>query len=139
MSISGLILQFYYHVLNNTSESVFLSLTGQQWNTIHIWSATAFVVAAIYHIWIHRKWYDSVLKRNINTTQRATIVLTIFVLIVTLSGLIPLLLLFSKGALDLRFMIIEIHDKVAIVFLIVAISHTKKRFKWYLNTIRSKF
>lgn len=134
MSISGLIIQCYYHVLKNTAESCLFALDRMDWNAIHIWTSLAFLIAVIYHVWAHRKWYANVLKRHLLARHRPTMLLTALTFAVVVSGFIPLFILYSEGSLTLRFSIIEVHDKIAIFFFIVLLRHTIKRFKWYATT-----
>lgn len=139
MSISGLIIQCHYHLQKNPKESIVFALNRVEWNAVHVWASVFFLFATLYHAWVHRKWYENVLGRNLLAKHRPTLILTVLTLLVVVSGLIPLFILYLGGSSILRFSIIEIHDKVAIIFFIVAIRHTTKRFKWYINIIRSKF
>lgn len=139
MSISGLIIQCHYHLQKSSKESIVFILNRVEWNAIHVWTSVFFLFVALYHVWVHRKWYENVLGRNLLAKHRPTIILTVLTLLVVVSGLAPLFILYFGGNSILRFLIIEIHDKIAIIFFIVAFRHTTKRFKWYINIIRSKF
>lgn len=138
-SISGLIIQCHYHLLKSANESAFWGLNRSEWNAIHVWTSLFFFLITIYHLSAHRKWYENVFKQRILAKHRPTILLTVLMIIVTLSGLMPLFIQCLDGNSIARSSIIEIHDKIAILFLIVVFRHTIKRFKWYANIIRNKF
>lgn len=132
-SISGLIIQCHYHLQSFSDETTVLALCRQEWNTIHVWISVGFLIAAIYHVWAHRKWYKNLLKKNYSAKQRPTAILTILTFIVVITGFAPLFIYYLEGNSVFRFSMIEIHDKVAILFFIIAFRHTNKRWKWYFN------
>lgn len=130
-SISGLIIQCHYHLQKSPDESVAFALNRAEWNAVHVWTSLFFLLVTIYHVWVHRKWYVNAFKRNLLAKHRPTILLTVITFLVVLSGLMPLFILYFDGNSTLRFSIIEIHDKIAILFLFVVVRHTIKRFKWH--------
>ena len=136
MAISGLLIQYRYHLQSAPEETTVLTLCRAEWNAVHLWTSIGFLLAAIYHVWAHRKWYKTLFRRKQSSKQRPTCILTILTFIVVITGLIPLYIFYSEGNSTFRFSMIEIHDKVAILFLIVAFRHTIKRRKWYLNMIK---
>lgn len=128
MSISGLVIQCHYHLLKSPGESFVLALDRAQWNTMHVWSSILFLFCVAYHVWVHQRWYEHVLKRKIQK-HRPTSILTILTVPVVISGLMPLFI--ENPTLSL--FIIEIHDKIAILFFVVALRHVIKRFRWYIH------
>lgn len=138
LSISGIVIQIHYHLLKNGSESIVWILNRTQWNTVHVWTSIGFLGATLYHVWVHRNWYKNALKQIRHPQKRPTLILTLFTLLVVLSGLTPLLMSFFEINSSTRFSITEIHDKISILFLIVAFRHIFKRFKWYVNAMKSK-
>lgn len=133
-SISGLIIQCHYHLQSFSDETTVLALCRKEWNAIHVWTSIGFLIATIYHIWSHRKWYKNLFIKNYSVKQRPTTILTILTFIVVITGLIPLFIYYLGGSSAFRFLMIEIHDKVAILFIIVASRHTIKRWKWYFKS-----
>lgn len=138
-SISGLVIQLYYHLGGNSRKSNVAFLDHTEWNLVHVWFSMGFIFIVIYHIWAHRKWYNNFCKQKLLVKSRPTMILTYLMLISTISGLIPLFISFFDVSNPFRHHFIEIHDKVAIIFLIIVIAHTMKRFKYYLNVIKNKF
>lgn len=136
LSLSGMVIQIHYHLLKKYNESIVWTLNRMEWNIIHVWTSMAFLGVTLYHVWAHRNWYKNALKKVRHSKKRPTLILTLFTLLVVLSGLIPLLVSFFNSHSSTRYSIIEIHDKVAILFFIVAFGHVLKRFKWYVNIMK---
>lgn len=132
-SISGLIIQWHYHLRTFSDGATIFALCRQEWNAIHVWTSIVFFIAIIYHVWSHRRWYNNLLKKNVSAKQRPTAILTVLTFTVVITGLIPLFIHCLKGCSIFRFSMIEIHDKVAILFFIVAFRHTIKRWKGYFK------
>lgn len=136
MAISGFIIQCQYHLLGNHGESVFLALNRAQWNDIHVLTSVFFLLVTIYHIYAHRKWYANIFKHSSNLYRRPLIILAVLTFMTVISGLIPLFILYSGNNSAIRFSIIEIHDKIAVLFFIALLLHTIKRIRWYINIIK---
>lgn len=100
MALSGLIIQCHYHLLKNPDDSRVLGFGRPEWNTLHVWTSIGFLAVVSYHAWGYRK--------------KPTVLLTLLMLVVVITAFLPL---------------IEVHDKVAILFLIVLLRHVIKRRK----------
>lgn len=138
VSISGLIIQIHYHIRHNSNHSTVLSLDRMVWYSVHVWISIIFLFIIVYHIWIHKKWYKNIFNQKKSPNKKPTIVLTILMVITAITGFVPLLIyFFDKNSIP-RLVIIEIHDKIAILFLIIIFLHTKKRLKWYANVVKNK-
>ena len=129
VAISGLIIQIHYHVGHHPDASSVLFMNRTVWYTIHVWTSVAFLFATIFHVLTYTKWYKNMFRYRPSPRNRPTLILTFLMIVVTLSGLIPLLISFFDSNSLLRFTIVEIHDKIAILFLILAFFHVKKRLK----------
>lgn len=127
MSISGLYIQIHYHLLDVDNSGF------SQWTFIHKWSAVTFTFIAILHIVQHLKWYKTVFKKHLFHKNRVTIILTIIMIIVSLLGFLPWIMGIFPTQETLRYTLIEIHDKIGIVFMVIMIGHILKRLKWYIN------
>lgn len=138
VAISGLVLQWHYHLRKSPGESAVFTLSRPEWNAIHVWTSVFFCLLLFYHVWVHRKWYRTVMKRNIHVKSRPTVVLTALTFPVVFSGLIPLFILFFDGNPTLRHWIIEVHDKAALLFLILVSGHVIRRFRWYIHAVKGK-
>lgn len=119
VALSGGVLQVYYHLLKNTDTTTTFGLDRAAWNGLHVWSSVLFLVGVALHLWRHRKWVRGVIKKRLFAKNRPTIVLIALTFLTVVFGLISLFVN------DLSF--VEIHDKVSIGWLIVAMAHTIHR------------
>lgn len=138
-TISGFVLQLCYHL--RASLSVW-GLERGQWSELHRWAGAVFVLSAMCHVWIHRRWYGAVLGRRLlkpgsQLLRRNSQLLTLSLLMGVSSALGLLGWLFEgaiSGAPKARFAMIEIHDKLAIILTIYLILHFYKRVARYLKS-----
>lgn len=151
--LSGLILQLGFHIggernsnhnsnLNyeqirdiKTSKMV-LSFNYYDWSLIHKFSIIVFSLLMIYHIYVHWKWYKGVFTKNLITKNFQAISLSIIFLLVAITGLVPWFIDLLNFSSALRLILIELHDKLALLLIIYLILHVIKRNKWFLSTYR---
>jgi hypothetical protein len=88
----------------------------------------------IYHIILHWKWYKAVITKNLIAKNKLIITLSIVFLLVAITGYLPWLIKLSGGNDSLRIVFIEIHDKIALIFLINLILHVSSRTRWFITT-----
>ena len=138
-SFSGLIIQVHYHVTHHSDASMVLWGDRSRWNSIHTWISIVFLIAVIYHVRAHRKWYQNTFKQQRSSKSKPTLLLTCLTIATTVSGLIPLFMSFFDASSGLRSSMIEIHDKIGILFLVIVFFHTLKRVKWYAAVLKNKF
>jgi len=154
--ISGLVLQFGFHIGNHHRENQSFhsaSMTYEQlreinpnedvwdfsysdWSTIHKTVIVIFSVLMLYHFCIHWKWYKGVFAKQIFRKNQQVIVLTLLFIVVAITGLIPWIIDLSEGIVDSRTFFIEIHDKITFVLIVYFILHIIKRIKWYHTTFK---
>ena len=127
---SGLIIQIFYHLIKRPASTHILLFNQASWNSIHVWSSLVFLFFVIYHVVRHKKWYKSLFKNKFSTKKRPTGILSVLMIITAITGLIPWYIAFFGENSDVRFLFIEIHDKIAVLLLIVCILHTRKRLKF---------
>lgn len=119
VALSGAVLQVHYHLLKNTDPATTWGLYRAEWNTLHVWSSVLWVAAIAMHLWRHRKWVRGVVKKRLFKKNRPTVILIAVTFLTIVSGFTPL---FTSVL-----WVVEIHDKVAILFLILAVAHTIRR------------
>lgn len=127
MIFSGLYIQIHYH-LQESGNAGF-----NQWTFVHKWIALLFTLIVIVHVVLHLKWYKAILRKRLLKKNRATLALSVCMLIVSLLGFAPWILSIASSNLVLRHILIEIHDKIALLFMIIMIGHIIKRHQWYLH------
>lgn len=156
MVISGLVMQLGFHVgspdihQNNVQEitsqipyeqmreidttKVVCALHYPDWSITHKYVIVLFSLLMIYHIYIHWKWYKGIVKKHLIGKHIQVSILSVLFVLVALTGLIPWFIDLSGGKSILRFGLIEIHDKLALVLVVYLFLHLIKRKKWFSNT-----
>lgn len=155
MIVSGLTLQVGFHLdkprdrhfigqaihsqletrdeLNDTSTKIW-GFSYSSWSTIHKTAIAIFSILMVYHFISHYKWYKTVLTRKLVGKNIQVITLSAVFLLVAITGLIPWLLHLTGSTSIFRFVLIEIHDKVALILVVFIILHLIKKNKWFKST-----
>ena len=133
MVFSGLYTQINFHMRHhggNAGGSAFC-LNYYGWSSIHKISAVIVTALMLVHFVTHWKCYKTIIKKKLFAKNRQVIILTLIFIIVAITGYIPWLIK-ATGRIGITGKIIlEIHDKLALVLLIYLILHVVKRFNWY--------
>ncbi len=132
LSLSGILLQVKYHAgrLPKNVEALFFDYYS--WSLFHKVFSVIFFMLVSCHIYLHKEWY---LRHFITKTakQRKSPIPTILFFITALTGFIPWLLGYfntSPNGYGLWRGLIEIHDKLGIVLIILMLIHLKSKFNW---------
>jgi hypothetical protein len=105
--------------------------TYHAWSTIHKVAIVLFSLFMIYHFYTHWRWYKTVIAKQLIRKNLQVIILTVLFIVVAFTGLIPWYIDLSGTKSELRFVLIEIHDKLTLVLIIFLVLHFVKRSKWY--------
>lgn len=108
----------------------------QNWSTIHKISIVIFSLLMTYHIYAHWKWYKSIISKHLVSKNIQVITLSVLFFLVALTGLIPWFIHLSGGSVFSRFVLIEIHDKLALILVIYIALHIIKRKNWYTTAYK---
>ncbi len=135
MSSSGLLIQIKYHMGNYEeiirSKEVW-GLIHPEWSLIHRISAIVFSMCVFYHVKLHWKWFKAVVKKKLIVKNKLVITLSIVFLIVAITGLLSFLVNIIRGDKLLSNSIIDIHDKIALILIVLIVLHIYSRFKWFI-------
>jgi hypothetical protein len=155
MIVSGFVLQLGFHIGNQSSShermihshsanfeqvrvfdptSTVWNIDYTTWSMLHKAAIVFFTLLMIYHFITHWKWYKGVFGKRLLSKNRQAIILSFLFLSVALTGFIPWFIDLSGNKNLLRQSLIEIHDKLAILFVIYLILHVVKRIKWFKGT-----
>ncbi len=139
--VSGFILQLGFHVgrtarghgqdpfLATTHHNTSLwGLTQPNWSTIHKVAIVLFLVLTTFHVIKHAMWYRKALSSKPVPQKRQTLVLSVVFVLVALTGLIPWWLDICGYSQEMRFILIELHDKLTLVLTAYLVLHILKRF-----------
>jgi hypothetical protein len=156
-TISGLVIQVGFHmgsVHGSGTYGAYLHSSGIQetrvidpdgivwginytsWSLIHKVAIIVFLFLVIYHTAVHWKWYKNLFAKHLLRKNRQVIVLSALFLLVALTGLIPWFIHLSGSDNGFRMVLIEIHDKVALLLIIYLFLHISHRIKWFSGTFK---
>lgn len=135
VTVSGLVMQVEYHMGRLPIAQSVWGMEHGQWSGVHKFSAVVFMLLVAYHVWVHWKWYEVVFSKGLFRKNSQILVFSLLMALVSLLGLVPWLVDLLGGNQVARDTLIEIHDKLAIVFAIYIILHLFKRMKWYIKTL----
>jgi len=135
-TFSGMLIQIKYHMGNHGAiaidDSVF-RISYHGWTAVHKMSITALSLLVLYHIYKHWKWYKIVITKRLLAKNQQVLVFSLLFILVAITGLVPWIIDTTKGNWVIRKILIEIHDKLAIIMAIYLILHIISRLKWYFT------
>jgi len=160
MVLSGLLLQIGFHIGNtndlhrhkNNIQSnsavyeqsreidpmkIVCGLNYPEWSAIHKISIVCFSLLTAFHIYAHSKWYKSIFTKHLIRKNISVFILSVLFVLVAITGVIPWIIDSAYGTSDLRIMFIELHDKIALFFIIYLILHVLRKSKWFFTTYRN--
>lgn len=129
---SGLTIQGEFHMGNHGHVAGTHTVCGmgyEWWTDFHKVSIVVLSLLMIYHLWGHWKWYKLVLQKGLWAKNRQVLILSVLFFLVALTGFVPWFIDSVNGDHGVRMVLIEIHDKLTIVFSIFLILHIIRRFK----------
>jgi hypothetical protein len=135
---SGLLIQVEYHMGNHGTFEMndhVMGISYYEWSDIHKISIIIFSLLMIFHVSLHWKWYKVVIRKRLVAKNRQVFTLSVILILVAVTGLIPWIIDLMEGDGMLRKDFIEIHDKLAIILSVYLILHVIKRLKWFFTTI----
>lgn len=155
MIVSGLTLQLKFHVGQKGSAPTVVHHTASQpdvsvlllndrailphyrtWSTVHKTTIIFFSLLIIYHTATHLKWYKTIFRKRLIRKNRQTLILTLLFLLVAFSGIVPWLTGVLWNNNNTRLMLIELHDKLALIFLVFLVLHVAGRIKGFIWPLR---
>jgi hypothetical protein len=136
---SGMLIQVKYHMGNHGNIGIADNVFGinyQSWSAIHKISIVILSLFMLYHIYHHWKWYKGVIVKKLIMKNQQVLILSLLFVLVAITGITPWFIYLLKGEEVLRRLIIEVHDKLALIVSIYLILHVNKRLKWFLLPLR---
>jgi hypothetical protein len=138
MILSGLVIQFKFHIGHHglpIAGDLAFGLSYSAWAVVHKVSILIVTVLVLIHFVQHVKWYKAIIAKGLLSKNKQTIFLSVMFLIVAVTGYIPWLVHLADGSEMLRKVIIEIHDKLALILSIYLVLHIAQRLKWYISAL----
>lgn len=93
------------------------------WACVHILFSAAFLILIIQHLLTHQGWLKGLRNQVLRKKRRITIVLALFALAVTITGIALLFIVGPNTHVGL------LHYRLGILFAIMAIAHSVRRFR----------
>lgn len=136
--ITGSILQIEYHLLKLPTDYLIANLNKADWLVLHKISAIISLMGVIIHCILHWnviKIHSSILfvKKTIKRIPSSYYLLLVAIP-TTLTALFSWVFIHSTS--NNRTMLIEIHDKIALIVIILSTIHIFSRLKWMLNIFK---
>ena len=134
--ISGLALQVNYHMHRLPDEALVSGLSRSGWLLLHKTSAALSLAGIIAHCVTHRKQIGATTRRIIKNRSFSKIMASYYLLLICIPTAFTAIgswLLFNPGDASRR-ALVEIHDKLGLVLVIVSTVHILSRTGWMIKT-----
>ena len=133
---SGMVIQINYHMHSLPDGYIVLGLNKYAWLLMHQISAVISLTGCIFHCILHWKYISAVTKNFINRQSGIKVFSSYYLLITGVLTTIPVILswIFLRYNDHLRFIFVEIHDKLALLFPVFLIIHIISRTGWMVRT-----
>lgn len=133
---SGMLIQIKFHMGNHGNIDINDCVAGinySGWSLVHKISIVALSLLVICHVYLYWKWYKAVITKRLFSKNQQVLILSVLFIIVAATGLTPWIIDLLNGDQIHRKVILEIHDKFAIILMIYLILHIIKRLKWFIS------
>lgn len=137
-AFSGLLLQIQFHMGNHghaSNRGHVLGMSYHDWLDIHKISIIILTICMVFHCMSHWKWYKIVIQKKLFSKNRQVLIVSLLFVLVAITGFIPWIIYLLEGNNIIRNSIIEIHDKLTILFIIYLLIHIIKRRNWYVKNL----
>lgn len=124
----------YEQLRKINTDKVVYGLHYKEWSVTHKYAIVFFSLLMGYHIYIHCKWYKSVIIKHQLRKNIQLITLSVLFILVAFTGLVPWFIDLSGSPNILRLIFIEIHDKLALILVVYMLFHFTGRYNWFYNT-----
>lgn len=91
------------------------------WAVFHVVDSVLFLVAIIFHVTTHRGWYKGIIKKGIGRKSKLTVVLSVIVLLLSVTGIV---LFGANGAYPTLGLC---HYKIGVITTVIVVGHIIKR------------
>ncbi|HNY13474.1 MAG TPA: hypothetical protein PKK26_17950 [Candidatus Wallbacteria bacterium] len=140
ISWSGLSLQIAFHMHRNDPAFIYMHFNKMEWLLIHKGLSVAITIGIIIHIAMHSAWLKNAFK-DMAFLKSGYKNKSLFYLFASFSisaalGFISWLFtgILSVGDPGFRHGLMEFHEKVSYIFVILFVVHFIKKIKWLFNT-----
>ena len=134
VSVTGMLIQVVYHMKGFPDEFVYIGLNKQKWLLLHKYTSFIVTILLLVHIARYHMWFVNMIKRKVLSNKNYYIKIMITLLTISFITIITgVFSLLFKPSGDIHNLVIEIHDKFGVVFVIFIIYHVIYRKKRLLK------
>lgn len=102
------------------------------WAVFHVIDSILFLAATIFHVTTHRGWYKGIIKNGIGRKSKATAVLSIVFLLLSVTGITLFGVNGANSTLGLW------HYKMGIITTVISVGHIIKRLPVLRKSLNTK-
>lgn len=136
-AFTGIIIQLYYHMHHLPNATPVLGLGRYAWVILHKASAVVSLACIVHHCAHHWSFIVTVTKKKLYRKKFSSAMVSyyLFVLFVptALTALVSWIFLHGHA----RFMLVELHDKLALLLAVAFTAHLATRAGWMIRTYRA--
>ncbi len=138
---TGLLLQGEYHMHGQPDWYRVWGLDRSGWLLLHKISAVISLTGITAHCLLHRKVITATVKRIFKSNSRTKVLLSFYLLLVYIPASLTALVAWAmfKNGDSARFLLLEVHDKLTLLLIILAVVHFATRLRWIVNVSRRMF
>lgn len=123
---------------HNDHTFVFLWFNIDGWLLLHKIISVLLSIGIIIHLIRHSKWLVDIIKNNrLFKNEYKNKSLILFFILFCISAILGFISWIFNNHLEVRNILIEIHDKITFFLIILFIIHFVKKIKWFVKTSRS--
>ena len=142
LAYTGMLLQIVYHMKEHSSDFLVMGLNRSGWLAIHKILSVMNSLGIGLHIILHLDWFKAVIKKRLflkrSFKKKMSFYLFIVYSITTVVGFVSWF--FNNSLMGynpvLRYALVEIHDSISIVLVMMLCGHLITSTRWLLNTTR---
>lgn len=134
---TGMVLQLQYHMHHLPDGALVLGLGRHGWLTLHKISAVTSLACILHHCAHHWRLIVTVTKKKLYLKKMSAGIVSYYLFLVFVPTALTAMAswIFLKG--HVRFMLVEVHDKLALLLVFVFLAHLVTRAGWMVKTYRA--
>jgi hypothetical protein len=137
---TGMLIQIVYHMEEHSSDFLALGLNRSGWLVLHKLFSILSSLGIGLHVILHLDWFKAVTKKRLFLKRSFKKKTSFYLLLVySISGVFGFVSwVFNNRVMGyhptLQHTLVEIHDKISLVLIILFCVHLIRSFRWLLNT-----
>lgn len=134
---TGMVLQLQYHMHHLPDTALMLGLDRYGWLTLHKVSAVISLACTLHHCAHHRSFIVTVTKKRLFRKKISSAVVSYYLLLVFVPTALTAIVSWIFLGGHARFILVEVHDKLALLLIVIFAVHMVSRAGWMVRTYRA--